>query len=173
MQNTQNSPSWYRMFLFFSILVVACIKPESWFWDRGGIYSTTNIIIGNVNPATYMFCSPSSPNPRTSFWNNARSLAAFLRCLYRCVDIFIPPTLALKRTIGPPGDARFIRASNACDGTNLENFEFGVCSLLIACIYDNLDEVFKASVSSGTNIASLLPTILVLIGELEFLINLS
>ena len=82
---------------------------------------------------------------------------------------FIPPTLALKRTIGPPDDARLILASNACDGTNLKNLEFGVCSLLIACIYDNLDEAFKSSSSIGTNIASLLPTILVSIGELEFL----
>ena len=81
---------------------------------------------------------------------------------------FISPTLALKRTIGPPGNAHFINASNACDGTNPKNFEFGICSLLISCIYDNLDEAFKASLSSGTNIASLLPTVLVLIGELEF-----
>ena len=84
---------------------------------------------------------------------------------------FISPTLALKRTIGSPGDARFIRASNACDGTNPQSFEFGICSLLIACIYDKLDEAFKASLSSGTNIASLLPTILVLIGELDFLLT--
>ncbi|KAL8902934.1 MAG: hypothetical protein Q9171_007561, partial [Xanthocarpia ochracea] len=68
------------------------------------------------------------------------------------------------RTIGPVGDDRFEIASEACDGTNRNNFEFGVCSQLIACIYDHLDEAFKASLSTGTNIASLLPTILVLIG---------
>ncbi|KAL8837050.1 MAG: hypothetical protein Q9176_005919 [Flavoplaca citrina] len=67
------------------------------------------------------------------------------------------------RTIGPVGDHRFEIASEACDGTNRNNYEFGVCSLLIACIYDHLDEAFKASLSTGTNIASLLPTILVLI----------
>lgn len=81
----------------------------------------------------------------------------------------IRPVLALTRTIGPVGDYRFDRASAACDGANRENFEFGACSVLIACIYDNLDEAFKASLSSGTNIASLLPTILVLIGKLVFL----
>lgn len=70
------------------------------------------------------------------------------------------------RTIGPVGDHRFEIASEACDGTNRNNFEFGVCSQLIACIYDHLDEAFKASLSTGTNIASLLPTILVLIGKL-------
>ena len=34
-------------------------------------------------------------------------------------------------------------------------FEFGECSLLIACVYEKLDEAFKASLSGGTNIASL------------------
>lgn len=82
---------------------------------------------------------------------------------------FISQALAFTRTIGPPGDYRFIRASEACDGSNPKKFEFGEYSVLIACVYDNLDEAFKASMSSGTNIASLLPTILVLIGKLDFL----
>lgn len=82
---------------------------------------------------------------------------------------FIHPVLTLRRTIGPPGDHIFDRASAACDGANTKNFDFGVCSVLIACIYENLDEAFKASLSSGTNIASLLPTILVLIGKLVIL----
>ncbi|KAL8957178.1 MAG: hypothetical protein Q9193_005484 [Seirophora villosa] len=77
----------------------------------------------------------------------------------------ISQALAFTRTIGPPGDYRFVRASEACDGSNPKKFEFGECSVLIACIYDNIDEAFKASLSSGTNIASLLPTILVLIGS--------
>lgn len=83
----------------------------------------------------------------------------------------IPPTLALRRIIGPPNDPRFISASQACNGSDPKEFEFGVRSLLIACVYAKLDEAFKASLSSGTNIASLLPTILVLIGGLSFLIN--
>lgn len=80
----------------------------------------------------------------------------------------ISPTRALLRTIGPVGDPRFQRAVAACDGANPKKLEFGVCSELVDCIYDNVDEAFKASLSSGTNIASLLPTILVLIGELGF-----
>lgn len=81
----------------------------------------------------------------------------------------ISQALAFTCTIGPPGDYRFIYASEACDGSNPKKFEFGECSVLIACIYDNLDEAFKASLSSGTNIASLMPTILVLIGKLDYL----
>lgn len=88
-------------------------------------------------------------------------------------SLLIPPTHALRRTIGPPNDARFISASKVCNGSDRKQFEFGVCSLLIACIYENLDEAFKASLSSGTNIASLLPTILVLIGGSSFLFKSS
>ena len=85
--------------------------------------------------------------------------------------VLVSPALALRRTIGPPNDARFISASKACNGSDRRQFEFGVCSILIACIYDKLDEAFKASLSTGTNIASLLPTILVLIGALSLLFN--
>lgn len=77
----------------------------------------------------------------------------------------IYPTQALLRTIRPIGDPHFKRAVAACDGANPQKFQFGVCSRLVDCIYDNVSEAFKASMSSGTNIASLLPTILVLIGK--------
>lgn len=80
----------------------------------------------------------------------------------------ISRTRALLRTIGPVGDPHFKKAVAACDGANPKNFEFAVCSPFVDCIYDNVTEAFKASLSSGTNIASLLPTILVLIGELGF-----
>lgn len=56
----------------------------------------------------------------------------------------IAPPSTLLRTIGPVGDRRFEIVSEACDGANCQNFEFGVCSILIACIYDTLDEAFKA-----------------------------
>lgn len=82
----------------------------------------------------------------------------------------ISPTLALLRTVGPVGDPHFKRAVAACDGTNPQNFEFGVCSRFVDCIYDNVTEAFNAGLSSETNIASLLPTILVLTGELGFLL---
>ncbi len=78
---------------------------------------------------------------------------------------WISPALALTRSLGPPDDYRFKGASNACDGRNPKNFEFGLCSIAIACTFGHLDEAFKASLASGTNIASLLPTILVLIGK--------
>ena len=82
-------------------------------------------------------------------------------------SLLIPPTLGLRRTVGPPNDPRFISASKACNGSDRKEFEFGVCSLLITCIYEQLSEAAKASLSSGTNIVSLLPTILVLIGRLS------
>ncbi|KAI4233881.1 MAG: hypothetical protein LQ349_004126 [Xanthoria aureola] len=64
-------------------------------------------------------------------------------------------------------DPHFKKAVAACDGTNPQKFQFDVCSRLVDCIYDNVTEAFKASMSSGTNIASLLPTILVLIGTFQ------
>lgn len=69
----------------------------------------------------------------------------------------------MQRTIGPPTDQRFIHASTVCNGSDPTNLKFGTCSILIYCIYANIDQAFQASLSSGTNIASLLPTILVLI----------
>ena len=86
---------------------------------------------------------------------------------YSCI---VRSGLARTRTVGPANDHKFLKASKACDGNNPKNFEFGMCSRLISCIYENLGEALKASLSSGTNIASLLPTILILIGELSFLI---
>ena len=83
-------------------------------------------------------------------------------------SLFIPPTLGLRRTVGPPNNAHFTSAIKACNGSDPKEFEFDVCSLLISCIYEKLDEALKASLSSGTNIASLLPTILVLIGRLNY-----
>lgn len=50
----------------------------------------------------------------------------------------ISPTLALLRTVGPVGDPHFKKAVAACDGTNPKNFEFGVCSHFVECIYDHI-----------------------------------
>ena len=74
-------------------------------------------------------------------------------------------TIALLRTVGPVSDPQLKRAATACDSTNPKNLEFGVCSHLVDCIYDNITEAFKGSLSSGNNIASLLPLILFLRGE--------
>lgn len=101
-----------------------------------------------------------------------RQIFLSFHVLISTLSVLIPSTLAFNRTIGPPNDGRFIAASRACNGSDPANFKFAVCSLLIACVYDKLDEAFKASLSSGTNIASLLPTILVLIGVLRILLHL-
>ena len=82
---------------------------------------------------------------------------------------FVSPVKAFKRTVGPAGDPRFENASRICNGSDAANFEFGSCSKLISCVYNNLDQYLAVSLGSGTNIASLLPTILALIGELHFL----
>ena len=95
-----------------------------------------------------------------------RALFLSRALLISALSFLIPSVLALKRTIGPPKDYRFIAALRICNGSDPANFKFAVCSVLIACVYENIDEAFKASLSSGTNIASLLPTILVLIGML-------
>lgn len=79
--------------------------------------------------------------------------------------LFILPIQAINRTVGPPHDQRFIDASNHCNGHDPASFTFGPCSLLIDCVYEHLDESLKASLSCGTSIAALLPTILVLISE--------
>lgn len=83
----------------------------------------------------------------------------------------ITPALALRRTAGPSDNYRFVRASNSCGVGDPKSFEFGACSILITCVYETLSEAYKANLSTGTNIASLLPTILVLIGELELFIE--
>jgi hypothetical protein len=84
---------------------------------------------------------------------------------YVAIFAFILPVFALRRTIGPPDDSRFIKASQVCNVTWPESFEFGVCSITISCVYQNLTQALIASLGAGTSIAALLPTILALIGE--------
>lgn len=86
-------------------------------------------------------------------------------CLSLTILALVIPAQTIKRTVGPATDPRFQNASRICNGSDPRVFEFRTCSLLIDCVYDNLTEAFKASLSSGTSIAALLPTILVLIGE--------
>ncbi|KAI9784561.1 MAG: hypothetical protein M1839_001783 [Geoglossum umbratile] len=80
------------------------------------------------------------------------------------VLFLIFPSQALNRTVGPPDDYRFVGVSKIRGGSNPANFEFRKCSVLIDCVYEHLSEALKASLSSGTSIAALLPTILALIG---------
>ena len=80
------------------------------------------------------------------------------------LSLFILPAQAINRTIGPPGDHHWSLVIQKCNGTNPDRFQFGTCSLLIDCVYEHLGEALKASLASGSGIAALLPTILVLIG---------
>jgi hypothetical protein len=90
---------------------------------------------------------------------------AALPLRYVAIFAFILPVFALRRTIGPANDSRFEYASQVCNVTWPESFEFGVCSVTISCVYQNLSQALIASMSCGTSIAALLPTILALIGE--------
>lgn len=94
----------------------------------------------------------------------ARYISHSLHALLVSILLLVSSAFAFNRTIGPTDDRRFTNASKVCQGGDPANWKFGACSLLIDCVYDQLSEAFKASLDSGTNIASLLPTILVLIG---------
>ncbi|KAF2650985.1 hypothetical protein K491DRAFT_720253 [Lophiostoma macrostomum CBS 122681] len=79
--------------------------------------------------------------------------------------IFICPSHALHRTIGPAGSPQFRNATQNCPVDDPKYFKINACSKLITCVYENLSEAMKASLGSGTSIAALLPTILALIGS--------
>lgn len=76
---------------------------------------------------------------------------------------------AIPRTIGLLSDFQVQGAVQACyrqaNGTNPLGFEFGQCPALIGCVLSNLPPDVSAGMQSGTNIASLVPTILALVGE--------
>jgi len=86
---------------------------------------------------------------------------------YVAIFALILPVFALRRSIGPSNDMRFVNANWACNITWPESFQFGVCSDAIDCVYKNLSEALIASMACGTSIAALLPTILALIGKLS------
>lgn len=96
----------------------------------------------------------------------------FLSQLCLTFLILINPVQGISRTVGPADDLRFQNASSRCSGSDPKSFEFGTCSLLITCVYENLPEALKASLGSGTSIAALLPTILALIGEFHSSLDL-
>lgn len=58
--------------------------------------------------------------------------------------------------------------SKICHGDDPKVFRFRACSHLFSCVYENFSEAMKASLSSGTSIAALLPTMLALIGRFAF-----
>jgi hypothetical protein len=72
----------------------------------------------------------------------------------------------MKRTIGPVNDPRFAISAKACGSDNRENFMFGACSVLIYRVLNGLNnEALKASLSTGTSIAALVPTILAMVDK--------
>lgn len=73
--------------------------------------------------------------------------------------------IGLDRSVGRPGDPVFANAVKKCNATLPSNYQFGACSRLIDCVFDNTSEAAKAGLASGTSIAALLPTILALIGR--------
>jgi hypothetical protein len=85
--------------------------------------------------------------------------------LFLAIISFVVPVQAIRRTVGPQDDHRFVNASRICHGDDPSVFEFRNCSILINCVYENFSESFKAGLSSATSIAALLPTILALIGK--------
>ena len=54
--------------------------------------------------------------------------------------------------------------SAQCDGSNQTNFQGAYCAHLLRCVLDNLPSDLSAGMQSGGNVASLIPTILALIG---------
>jgi hypothetical protein len=85
--------------------------------------------------------------------------------LFLGIISFIVPVQAIRRSVGPQDDFRFVNVSRICHGDDPSVFEFRNCSILITCVYENFTEAMKAGLSSGTSIAALLPTILALIGK--------
>ena len=79
---------------------------------------------------------------------------------------------AIPRTIGLLSDSRVQAAVDGCfeqgNSTNPIGFEIGQCSALVDCVLNNLPADVSAGMNSGTNIASLVPTILALVGKCAF-----
>jgi hypothetical protein len=72
---------------------------------------------------------------------------------------------ALHRTIGDPNDASIQSLATECLQTNPQaGFSWGTCPYLVRCVLDGLPSEKSAGMSSGSNIVSLVPTTLALIG---------
>ncbi|KAF2164690.1 hypothetical protein M409DRAFT_56501 [Zasmidium cellare ATCC 36951] len=87
--------------------------------------------------------------------------------LLSCVGISLHGVLAnaLQRSIGNPTDPKIQNVVHECLNTDpLSGFGYHRCPHLLRCALDNLPSDITAGMQSGANIASLLPTILALIG---------
>ena len=78
--------------------------------------------------------------------------------------LFLQPVQAFHRYIGDPTNNLVRNISNACGADNQSNFDAGNCPVLLGCVIDGMPSDVAAGFQSGGNIASLVPTILTLIG---------
>ncbi|KAL9120449.1 MAG: hypothetical protein Q9187_002996 [Circinaria calcarea] len=76
----------------------------------------------------------------------------------------VPVGAAVNRAIGLASDARTQAAVQECSFKPNRTFNFGECSGLVKCVLDGLPSDISAGMQSGANIASLVPTILVIVG---------
>lgn len=81
------------------------------------------------------------------------------------------PARTVQRIIGVTSDTETQDAFQTCvqasNSTYPVNFEYGGCPNLIACVMSNLPADISAGMQAGGNIASLVPTILALVGTLN------
>lgn len=91
----------------------------------------------------------------------ANAIHTSLACLSA---IFLQPVQAFQRYISDPTDAVVRDISDACGANNQSNFASGNCPSLLRCVLDEIPSDIAAGFQSGGNIASLVPTILALIG---------
>lgn len=82
-----------------------------------------------------------------------------------CVlSVLAVPVYAITRSAGEPNDPNMVPASRACGGMNQIMYTAAYCPALIRCVMDRLPSDITSGMSSGSNIASLIPTIAALIG---------
>ena len=81
---------------------------------------------------------------------------------------FTVPVCAIHRVIGSSSDNFTQAVIHDCfsqaNSTAPEGFKFGECARLIRCVLDGLPSDISAGMQSGANIASLVPTILAIVG---------
>ncbi|KAH9845060.1 hypothetical protein Tdes44962_MAKER06919 [Teratosphaeria destructans] len=68
------------------------------------------------------------------------------------------------RTVGSPTDPRMAAISRTCNGTDPTSYLSGHCPGLLRCVMSTATADVTAGMSAGSNIASLIPTTLALIG---------
>jgi hypothetical protein len=82
--------------------------------------------------------------------------------------LFSLPVRAIQRNIGVSSDTETQDTVQKCfqesNSTYPIGFEHGCCPNLIACVMSNLPADISAGMQAGGNIASLVPTILALVG---------